>query len=112
FPTPNAVVRVDPELGRIAFPNIEDSEVRVSFHTTFPAFIGGGEYDRAAELAPPTSDRPLVVFPHPVHSTVQAAIDALPDAGGIVEIQTNDVFDAPATIEAAAGAEIELRAAD
>ena len=73
-----ALVRVDPELGRIAFPEPEAGEVRTTFHTGFPAPIGGGAYDRAAGLAPPTIERPLVTFPHPVHTTLQQALDALP----------------------------------
>ena len=111
-PPPNALVRIDPELGRFAFPEPETGEVRVTFHTAFPAQIGGGEYDRSAGLASPTTERPLIAFPHADHPTVQDALDALPSTGGIVEMQTNDVFDAPTAIAAEAAAEIELRAAD
>ena len=111
-PAPNALVRIDPELGRIAFPEPQAGEVRVSFHTAFPARIGGGEYNRAAGLAPGTLERPLIAFPNGSHATLQDALNALPAAGGIVEIRTNDVFDAPTAITAAAAAEIELRAAD
>jgi len=108
----NAPVRVDPVLGRIAFPDPEAGEVRTTFRTAFPARIGGGEYNRAAELAQPTPERPLVSFPHPIHASLQAALDALPSTGGIVEITTNDVFAAPTVLALAAGAEVELRAAD
>ena len=74
--------------------------MRTTYHTAFPAPIGGGAYDRAAGLAPATAERPLLPFPHPIHPTLQAAIDALDDPGGIVEITTNDVFDAPTAIDA------------
>jgi hypothetical protein len=108
----NFPVRVDPERGRFAFPDEEEREVRTTFHLGFPGQIGGGEYNRAAGLAQPTTERPLVFFPHPVHATIQDALNALPAAGGIVEIRANDVFPAPVLLDLAAGAEVELRAAD
>lgn len=111
-PAPNALVRVDPELGRIAFPNPETGEVCVSFHTAFPAPIGGGEYNRAASLAAPAGAGQLIRFPNVSHATIQDALNALPAAGGIVEVETNDVFDAPTAITAAAETEVGLRAAD
>ena len=110
-PPPNALVRVDPELGRIAFPTPETGEVRVSFHTAFPAPIGGGEYTRADQIAPPAGGG-LIRFPASGHASVQAALDALPASGGVVEITTNDVHAAPTTIAASAGAAVTLRAAD
>jgi hypothetical protein len=51
-------------------------------------------------------------FPNALHATIQDALDALPPEGGIVEIEANDVFDAPATIAAPTGTEVGLRAAD
>jgi hypothetical protein len=108
----NRPVRVDPELGRLAFPEPETGEVRVSFHTAFPAPIGGGEYNRARSLPPPDGAGTLLRFPNPLHATIQDALDALPPEGGIVEIEANDVFDAPATIAAPTGTEVGLRAAD
>jgi hypothetical protein len=108
----NTPVRVDPELGRIAFPNPESGEVRVSFHTAFPALIGGGEYNRAASLPPPDGAGTLVRFPNGIHASLQAALASLSPQGGTVEIEANDVFAAPATITAPAGVELGLRAAD
>lgn len=110
-PPANALVRVDPELGRIAFPDPEADEVRVTYHSAFPARIGSGEYNRAAAMAVQPGQT-VTQFPNPDHATLQAALDALPDDGGIVEVTSNDVFDAPTTITAAAEAEIVLRAAD
>ena len=105
-------VRVDPVLGRIAFPEPPGAEIRVSFHTAFPAPIGGGEYNRADSLPPPDGAGTLISFPNSTHATLQAALAAIGPAGGIVEITENDIYDAPATITAPAGAEIGLRAAD
>ncbi|WP_282606170.1 hypothetical protein [Pelagibius sp. Alg239-R121] len=111
-PAPNALLRIDPELGRMAFPEPETREVRVTYHTAFPAPIGGGEYNRASSLATAMSGTPVIAFPSAEHATLQDALDALQPDGGIVEITTNDVFVAPATITAAAATEVGLRAAD
>ncbi len=111
-PPANALVRVDPVLGRIAFPNAESGEVRTSFHLGFPGEIGGSEYNRAAALALPTAERPLVRFPDAAFATLQDAIDALPETGGIVEIVTNDTIAETPVVTLAASAAMELRAAD
>lgn len=109
LPPVSGLVRIDPELGRIAFPVAVVGEVRTTFHTAFPASIGGGEYGRAARQT--AGSGAVTAFPNPLHPTLQDALDALQPAGGIVEITTNDVFDAPLIITAAAGAEVGLRAA-
>lgn len=111
-PPANALVRVDPELGRIAFPDVEPGEVRVSYHVAFPAPIGGGEYSRVASLPPPAGGGTVIRHPDAGHATVQDALNALPAGGGVVEITTNDVFDAPLTLTANAETELGLRAAD
>ncbi|MHA6262329.1 hypothetical protein ACXYMO_03930 [Arenibacterium sp. CAU 1754] len=108
----NRPVRVDPELGRIAFPDAPSGEVRVSFHTAFPAPIGGGEYNRADSLPPPDGAGTLISYPNGTHADLQAALDAIGPEGGIVEITENNIYTAPATITAPEGAEIGLRAAD
>jgi hypothetical protein len=48
YAPPDDFIAVDPELGRIAFPQnqLPDRSVRVSYHYTFSDDIGGGEYDR------------------------------------------------------------------
>lgn len=111
-PAPNALVRVDPELGRIAFPLPEDGEVRITYHQAFPAPIGGGEYNRAASLTLPVGGTAVIAFPSVEHATLQDALDALQPDGGIVEITANDIYTAPASITASAGTELVLRAAD
>lgn len=111
-PAPNALLRVDPELGRMAFPQPEAGEVRVTYHQAFPAPIGGGEYNRAASLVSPAGGTPVIAFPSVEHASLQAALDALPPDGGIVEITANDIFAAPTSITASGGAEVGLRAAD
>lgn len=105
------LIRVDPVLGRIAFPNENPGEVRVSYYTTFHARIGGGEYNRAETL----THRPgqtIVQYPSIDHATLQAAIDAASLTGSIVEIRSNDVFAEPLAIRVPSDNEVVLRAAD
>lgn len=105
------LVRVDPELGRLAFPSDQTGEVRVSFHTGFPARTGGGEYNRApAPIRNPGQQ--LIQCPTSDHPGIQAALDALPAAGGIVEIIDSDIHAGPLAITAGPDAELILRAAD
>ncbi len=110
-PPANALIRVDPELGRIAFPDPEPAELRVSFRTAFPARSGGGQYDRSATL---TRDpgQSLIPVPTATHPSIAAALAALPAAGGIVEITSSDVFAEDVTLAAAADTELILRAAN
>jgi hypothetical protein len=110
-PAENALIRIDPALGRIAFPNPEQRVLRATWHRGFPAPIGGGEYNRAAEL----QTRPGIVvtpFPGGPHATLQDAVDEIGVGGGIIEIRSNDVLPAPTTIEVAAGIELIVRAGD
>lgn len=110
-PGNNAPVRVDPALGRIAFPDEEPGEVRTSFHTGFPARIGGGQYNRASTLKR-NPGQTLIRYPGPDHPTLQSAIDAATPGGGIVEITTSDIFAEALTIAAEPGTELVLRAAN
>lgn len=110
-PPANALVRVDPVLGRIAFPEEETGEVRASFRIGFPARMGGGEYNRAATL---TRDpgQALVPCPTATHPDIPSALAAVQADGGIVEITSSDVFTDDLVIDAAAGTELILRAAN
>lgn len=110
-PPANALIRVDPALGRFAFPEEEDGIVTASFHVAFPARIGGGEYNRSATM---TRDPGQALFPCPtlLHPTVQSAIDAAAPLGGIVEITTSAIFEEDITLAATAGTELILRAAN
>lgn len=104
-------VRVDPALCRVAFPEDQTGEVRVTFRTGFPARIGGGQYNRAATLTVDPGQT-LVLCPTADHPTIESAIDAVTAQGGIVEITSSDVFSENISIEAASGVEVILRAAN
>ena len=110
-PPANALIRVDPVLGRIAFPNAETGVVRTSFRTGFPARIGGGQYDRAATLTRDPGQN-VVSCPSTQHPNIQSALDAVRADGGIVEITNSEVFTEAVTIAADAGTELILRAAN
>lgn len=105
------LVRVDPELGRLAFPEDQAAEVRVTFHSGFPARTGGGEYNRAAGL---TRDpgQILIACPSADHPTIQEALDAVRLTGGIVEITDSDIHAGAISLVAEADTEVILRAAN
>lgn len=103
------LVRVDPELGRIAFPEDQDGDIRTSFRVGFPARIGSGQYNRAATL---TRDPGQILIQCPTldHPTIQDAIDDVISTGGIVEITNSDVHSGAIAIDASADTEVILRA--
>lgn len=111
-PPANAIVRIDPELGRIAFPEEEEGEVRVSYRTGFPAPIGGGEYNRADSTSTLPGETVVLYPDDPTHPTLQSAVDSVQASGGIVEVTVNDILSEALNIAAGAGAEVVLRAAD
>ena len=110
---PDSLVAIDPVLGRIAFPLNESApqNVAVTFHYGFSADIGGGAYERASTFVPLQAGQALVKVPQD-HPTIQAAIDALPVAGGAVEIGDNGRYAETFHISAAANAVVQLRAAN
>lgn len=107
----NGPIRIDPQLGRIAFPSPEDRVLRASWHHGFPAEIGGGEYNRAPEMSVPPGVA-VTVFPGGPHGSIQEALDAIATDGGIVEVRSNDVFAAPTGIDLGPGVAVSLRAGD
>jgi hypothetical protein len=111
---PDGRYAVDPELGRIALPpNVDDqdadpADVRVTWHEGALADIGGGEYERGDTLPSPGVAVVRVPDDEP---TLSAALTAV--AGdGVVEITDSGRYDAPATIDVAAGAGLQIRAAN
>ena len=111
MPAAGGKVAIDPVLGRIALPPDRTGEVAVSFHYGFSAPIGGGPYARAAAFAAAAAGQSVLRVPID-HPTVQAALNALPAAGGIVEIVDNGRYEETIAIAADADSSIEIRAAD
>jgi len=115
---PQDKIAIDPVLGRIAFPQVQDAPVLVTFHYGFSADIGGGEYSREETF---TALHPLEHVPldprtdpqqPPSYADIQDAIDALNDGSGVVEITDSGRYQGPLTIHVNANEHIELRAAD
>lgn len=109
---PDDPVAIDPVLGRIALPPGRGGTVSVSYYQGFSAPLGGGEYERAGIFAAPTGERPLLTVPSADYPSIQSALDALPAAGGIVEIAGSGRFAEGVVIAVGAGGFIELRAAN
>jgi hypothetical protein len=101
---------IDPVLGRVALPPGLPAGTRVELdsHHAFGADLGGGEYERADSFADQTA-APLRVPQD--HATIQAALAALGGAG-VVQITNSGRYEEALNIDAAAGARIELRAAN
>lgn len=101
---------IDPVLGRIATPEDQPDprQVIVTYHYGFSADMGGGEYDRADTLDGSLGSAQGVPAPH---AAIADALVALGGAGA-VEIADSGRYRETLNIHAAAGARIELRAAD
>lgn len=107
---PGDTIAIDPELGRIAFPDNAPppQDVRVTYFRAFPAEIGGGEYGRAASFTPGLQPIRTVSGSQPV----QPVLDLAAVSGGVVEIRTNEIYSGNLAIHAPANGRIELRAAE
>ena len=107
--TPASKIAIDPVLGRIALPAAASplASVRVTYAYGFSDDIGGGEYPRGTSFV--GTDPPLEV----TAATLQAGLNQVANAGGVVEVTDNDYFVGSLTITAgtASANKIELRAA-
>jgi hypothetical protein len=100
-------VAVDPVLGRIVFPADADGPL-ATLHYGFSASLGGGEYDRPL---PEEAAGVAVVAAGTGAGALQAAIDALPADGGVVEIGDSGRYEETALAIDASGRRVTLRAA-
>lgn len=101
-------IRVDPELGRIAFPETDPGrDVRVDFHYGFSADVGGGEYERGDHLA--HSADPIRHIS--AGGSVQAALN-LVTGGGTVRITDSHRYEETLSIAVDANARLELQASN
>lgn len=112
---PVSKITVDPVLGRLAFPPLSGPgakrEVEVTYHYSFGADIGGGEYERKASFADHPPGVRIVRVPTDQPS-VQSGLNALGLLGGIVEIQDSGRYQETLHIHASANTIVELRAAN
>ena len=111
----DAKVVIDPLLGRIALPKPLDAGtlLRVDYRYGSSGPLGGGEYDRAAEVADAEAPPHLALVPTD-HATIQAALDAIEATGdgGVVQIVDSGRYEETLTIVVPAQKRIELRADD
>jgi hypothetical protein len=106
---PAGKIAVDPVLGRIAFAAAPATPPVVSFHYAFSGDFGGGQYDRSSSIN--LQLQPVVQVPSS-QPTIEAAIAAV-GKGGVVEVVGSGRYSEALTIQVqAAGASLELRAAN
>ncbi len=99
-------IRVDPELGRIAFPDEDPNrDVLVDFHYGFSADVGGGKYERGDSS---TQDSETVQFIS-AGGSIQEAL-GLVRGGGSVRITDSHRYEETFSMEVDANARLELRA--
>ncbi len=103
---PAGAVAIDPVLGRLLFP--QDAEPRVTFHSGLAGNIGGGEYDRPL---PAEAHGVAIVEAGGGPGAIQAAVDALPPEGGVVEIGDSGRYEETALAIDASGRRVTVRAA-
>ena len=93
----NVAVAVDPERGRVAFAEEQTEPPLVTFHYGFSADVGGGEYNRvdSVEVGLEPVVRVANTFAEEGGTlpTIQAALDALGESGGAVEIVDNGRYE-------------------
>jgi hypothetical protein len=105
---PVSQISIDPELGRIAFPQgAAPRNLRVTFHHGFSMALGGGEYERGASFTGAANADISVVQ----GDSLQNAFNSVAD-GGVVEIADSGRYPETPTFVTNATAKIELRAAN
>ena len=114
---PRDHVAVDPVLGRIAFPpkQLPKKGVWVSYHYGFPAYMGGGEYQRP--LSQPEGSRTYRVSGQ---DQLRAALETWQEAENdaesgqvhaVIELLDSGVYVVPIHVSLASGHSLQIRAA-
>jgi hypothetical protein len=109
---PDDKVAVDPVLGRVAFSDVQETPPKISYYYGFSADIGGGEYDRVHTFND-MGDSAIRVsnLTTAEHSTIDDALDEIPDGNMIVEIGDSGHYAENPTISAF-GRRVEIRSAE
>ncbi len=107
---PSSLIAIDPERGRIAFPqNATPTELQVTVHHGFAAEMGGGEYPRQESFD--TTASPVRVPGD--HTTIEDALNAVAEDGGAIQIDDSDTYTLNAAeLRVPTGGRVELRAAE
>jgi hypothetical protein len=111
-PPLNGCYAIDPVLGRIALPTDapDPTEVRLTWQEGFSADIGGGEYERGADLPAVPAGTALVRVPDDL-PTLTAALTAVA-GNGVIEITDNSRYEDAIDIQVAADGSVEIRASN
>jgi hypothetical protein len=111
---PTDKVAIDPVLGRIAFPEDQTQTVLVTFHYGFSANLGGGEYNRITSFDSQLEPVLKVANTHQeTYTTIQAALEALGQTDGVVEVADSGRYRYAEKLAINAGnGHLEIRAAD
>ena len=95
---PSGKIAIDPELGRIqyAYDLPLPHKLRVKYSYGAPAPIGGGPYDRSANLTPPAQPALFAVVGTPAYPTLESAVaawNALPlGSAGIIVLPNYESY--------------------
>jgi len=104
-------VTVDPESGRIAFPEESAPEkLYVNYYYGAPGLIGAGEYTSSSTAF--FEEETVTLRVPEVFATIQEALDLLATTGGIIELTSNDYYFETPVINIEEGRTIEIRAAE
>jgi len=103
---------IDPVLGRIALPAVapDPTDVRLTWQEGFSADIGGGEYERGADLPAAPATMNLVRVPDE-QPTLTAAL-AVITGNGMIEITDNNRYEETLDIQVAVDGAVEIRASN
>jgi hypothetical protein len=109
-PPADGIYAIDPVLGRIALPAdaADPAAVQLTWHEGFSADIGGGEYERGADLPAPPAGRLVVRVPDDQASIADALSEIAGD--GVVEITDNGRYEEALSIQVVADGAVEIRA--
>lgn len=103
---------IDPVLGRIALPAdaADPADVHLTWQEGFSADIGGGEYERGADLpaVPAATTRVRVPDEQP---TLSAALTAIA-GNGVIEITDHSRYEEALDIQVVADGSVEIRASN
>jgi hypothetical protein len=112
-PPADKLVGIDPELGRLAFRDVQTQPPRVTFHYAFSADLGGGEYNRADTFDPNLTHVETVSRASgTIQNALNSIIEAVDSKGGAVEIFDSGSYAETPAITLNAGQRLELRAAN